>query len=541
MAICVERNLDCNECMIHANGTVVYQIYPSSFQDANGDGIGDLRGITSRLGYLSELGVDYIWLSPFFPSPQADCGYDISDYRDVDPRFGTLDDFKEMAAAARKRGIGIIIDLVMNHTSYQHPWFTESRSSKDSPKREYYTWTKTPNNWESIFGGSAWKKGSDDGAYFLHTFLPEQPDLNWDNPAVREEFIGQNGILAFWARLGVVGFRCDAVWWLSKNTSLADDIELNPDYVKKRGQFPYGKKIHENSQGWENLHTYLNMVADKAEHLGCFMMTESYPRRRHQYDDYLVFYRNGRPGNSWPMMFELVESAWRADRIKKIVDTFQGLLQPGNLASYVLGNHDHKRVATRIGRRKAKGAMTLLLTLPGQSIMYNGEELGMENTKIPADKIRDPIGIRLKDPLISRDPARTPMQWTGGYNAGFSSADSKDLWLPVSNRYKRGMNAEDEAKDPQSMLNHTKRLIALRHHNDALREGTYQPYDTGHADVFGFERVYGKQRVRVLINFSWRRRTIKNGANATVLSSSHKKVNFKKLAPYEARILRISG
>jgi len=424
----------------------------------------------------------------------------------------------------------------MNHTSVDHKWFIESRSSTDNPKRDYYTWTNKPNNWESVFGGSGWQRDPLKSEYYLHTFLPDQPDLNWDNPRVRAEFAGPNGILEFWAKLGVVGFRCDAVWWLSKNPSLADDIDLNPDYDKKRDFYPYSRKLHENSQGWKNLFPYLNQVADKAASLGCFLLTEGYPKRRFQLEDYLLFYRNGRP-NSRPMMFELLDVEWKAKEVKRAVDNYQGLLRPGEVPSYVLGNHDRIRVASHFGAHNAKAAMTLLLTLPGNPIIYNGDEIGMENTKVPNKRIRDPVSIRLKDPRTARDPMRTPMQWTDGLNAGFSKARPKNIWLPVNKNHRRGVSVRDESKDPHSILNYTRLLIKLRGKVAALKDGAYQPFKTGHPDVFGFKRVSASEEVLVLINFSKKPMTIKGAAQAAVLSSTQPVINKDLLAAHEARIL----
>jgi len=517
------------------NYSVVYQIYPATFQDSDGDGFGDLRGITSRLDYLAALGVDYIWISPFFPSPQADAGYDVSDYCDVDPRYGTLADFREMTAEARKRGIGVVIDLVMNHTSIEHPWFVEARRSKDNPKRNYFTWSEDrPNNWKSVFGGSAWNVDRTTHMYYLHTFLPQQPDLNWENPAVRREFTGKGGVLEFWAGLGVSGFRCDAIKHIAKNPSLADDQERwfhNPEL------HPRAKLPEINSRNWKNLMPYINSVADKAASLGCFLLLEAYPEWHGGIKEYTKYYHEGRP-NCRPMMIDLSNGHWNAHRYREAIDNYQSLLRPGDVPSYAFGNHDNNRIATRAGTRSAKAAMTLLLTLPGQPVIYNGDELGMEDGKVLAKQIRDPIGKRLGDPKRSRDPERTPMQWSGARNAGFSSAKKKDLWLPVGKKYKRGIHAVAEAADHHSVLNHTRQLIKLRNGHSVLREGTYRSYDTGHPDVFGFERVLGDQVVLVLINFGKRKLSIGHADGAGVLSSTEKVVDKDWLAPYEARVLQ---
>lgn len=517
------------------NYSVVYQIYPATFQDSNGDGFGDLRGITSRLDYLAALGVDYIWISPFYPSPQADAGYDISDYCDVDPRYGTLADFQELTTEARERGIGVIIDLVMNHTSIEHPWFLEARLSKDSPKRNYYTWSEDrPNNWRSVFGGSAWSVDRTAHMYYLHTFLPQQPDLNWDNPAVRQEFIGKDGVLEFWAKMGVAGFRCDAIKYIAKNPSLADDEERR---FRNPNLHPRAKPPEINSRNWKSLMPYINSVADKAASLGCFLLLEAYPEWHGDIKEYIQYYREGRQ-NSRPMMIDLSNGHWNARRYKSAIDTYQSLLKPGDVPCYTFGNHDNSRIATRATPRSAKEAMTLLLTLPGQPVVYNGDELGMEDTKIPAKHVRDPVGKRLGDPKKCRDPQRTPMQWSGARNAGFSSADKKQLWLPVNKNYQRGVHALAEAADPHSILNHTRQLIKLRRMHPALHDGVYHPYDTGHPDVFGFERVLGDQAVLVLINFGKRKLSIRGAGGAAVLSSTEKVIDKDWLAPYEARVLQ---
>jgi alpha-glucosidase len=518
--------------------SIIYQIYPASFQDSNGDGLGDLKGITQRLDYLADLGVSYIWLSPFYPSPQADGGYDIADYCAVDPRYGTLDEFKEMVRQAQKRGIGVMIDLVMNHTSAQHAWFKESRSSQNNPKRDYYLWTTKPNNWESVFGGSGWEKDAGTGASYLHTFLPEQPDLNWDNPSVRDEFLGKNGILEFWAGLGVKGFRCDAIWWLSKNPSLADDLEPNPGYDPDR-DYPYAQKLHENSQAWKNLYKYLNLVADKAKSLDCFLVTEGYPTRHGHPEDYIAFYRKGRPTVSTPIMLELVEADWDPTFIKTYIDSFQAMLRPGDTPCYNLGNHDRPRVATRFGQQNAKSAMTLLLALPGMPILYNGDEIGMEDAPVPEGLIRDPLAIRLHGAKFSRDPARLPMQWSSGPNAGYSLTSPDKLWLPVNPSYKQGVNVTDELHSPNSILNYTKRLIKLCRENTALRNGDYVAYDTGNPKVFGFRRRSDSEEVLVLINFGPAKASCKIPKGSATILSTNLEPPSEDLAAHESRILRV--
>lgn len=443
---------------------VIYQIYPLSFQDSNGDGKGDLPGIRRRLDYLEWLGVDAIWLSPVYPSPMADFGYDVSNYTDINPVFGSLADLDGLIAEAHRRGLRLLLDLVPNHTSNQHPWFLESRTSRDNPKRSWYLWKdgspgRPPNNWLSIFGGSAWEWDDHTRQYYYHAFLKEQPDLNWRNPEVQEAMLD---VIRFWLKRGVDGFRIDVIWHLIKD-SLFRDNPANPHYTPD--QSPYLSLLTTYSADRPEIHDVIRRVRE---------VIDAYDERVLLGEIYLPveraveYYGTEGSGLHLPFNFQLIQLPWNAATISRAIEDYERQLPAYGWPNWVLGNHDKPRVASRIGPSQARVAAMLLLTLRGTPTIYYGEELGMSNTRISPEGVRDAREIR--QPGRGRDPVRTPMQWSGGRHAGFTTGSP---WLPVNSDY-AAVNVDNECAEPASMLALYRRLIQLRRSEPTLTRGSYQ-------------------------------------------------------------------
>jgi alpha-glucosidase len=495
-------------------GAIVYQVYPRSFYDTNDDGIGDIPGVTRKLDYLSELGVNAIWLSPFYPSPMADFGYDVADYCDVDPIFGSLADLDELIEKAHAVNIRVIVDLVPNHTSDQHEWFRQSKQSREDPYSDWYIWHDpkghdeegepiVPNNWINLFtGGTVWEWEPARQQFYMHTFDVRQPDLNWENPEVREAI---KDVMRFWLDRGVDGFRVDAVHFMGQDPELRDEPE-NPDYLAGKDG-PYSALIHTQNHGWPMMYTYLAEMAavlkeKKYRDEQRFMITEAYPDGD-SVTEYLAFYEGMDPDVAAPFNFEGNSLAWDASAWHRFLHRFHKALNelsPNCVASYAFGNHDQHRIVTRMGEPAARSAAVLLLTLPGMAFIYNGEEIGMKNGYVPPELIQDP-GAQGD---WSRDPERTPMQWTAGKNAGFSKADS--TWLPVADNF-RTHNVTAESKDPASFLSLYQSLGKLRNTSEAIRRGSFSIVDTGEPHVLGYQRQAGKEVQTVLINFSDRSRS----------------------------------
>ena len=408
----------------------IYQIYPRSFMDSNSDGVGDLRGVIDKIDYLhgnkDSLGVDAIWFSPIFTSPMADMGYDVSDYCGIDPLFGTMADFNDLVEAAHKRGIKIMLDFVPNHTSDQHPWFVESRTSRTNDKHDFYVWRNAkpdgspPNNWMSIFGGPAWEWDEGRGQYYLHTFLKEQPDLNWDNPQVREEM---KQVLRFWMERGVDGLRADAVRWISKDPELRDDPPNELWQGDENTVNKFDSVHHRYSRYGDNLFGYLRELTDVvAEYDDRIIIFEDYPDGIYSTkDQYLGFY-NINPEIAMPFNFEGLWLDFYADAFRTFVTEFQGMLDPNlHRPVYCFGNHDNWRMVSRYGgAEQARLVAFMQLSLPGLPTVYYGDELGMPNTPIAHEDIQDKSAISSADDSVGRDPERTPMQWHKGQYAGFS-------------------------------------------------------------------------------------------------------------------------
>lgn len=474
---------------------IVYQVYPRSFQDSNGDGVGDIRGIIQRLDYLKGLGIGAIWISPFYPSPMADFGYDISDYQGIHPLFGDLNDFEELVREIHNRGMKLILDLVPNHSSDQHPWFIESKSSRDNPKRDWYIWKDpapdggVPNNWLAVFGGSAWEWDENTKQYYYHAFLKEQPDLNWRNPEVQDAMLN---VMRFWLEKGVDGFRVDVMWHMIKDAQLRDNPP-NPDY--KDSMATYERLIPAYSTDQPETHEVVKMMRKVMD----------------EYDDRLLigeiyldvhrlvkYYGDENDESHLPFNFLLINKPWNVPTIRSIIDEYEGALPQGAWPNWVLGNHDNSRIASRIGKEQARVAGMLLLTLRGTPTIYYGDEIGMINVPIPKDEIQDPQGLNMPDKNLSRDPERTPMQWDGSQNAGFTSGKP---WLRIADDFKR-VNVAGQEKDEDSTLNFFKRIIALRQREAALHIGDYVPASTDNDNVLAFYRQADEKKFLVVLNMT---------------------------------------
>jgi alpha-glucosidase len=471
---------------------VIYEIYPRSFMDQSGDGVGDLAGIASRLDYLAWIGVDAIWIAPVFPSPMADFGYDVADYTGIDPLFGTLADFDALVAEAHARGLKVILDFVPNHTSDWHPWFLDSRAARDNPKRDWYIWRDPapdggpPNNWLSVFGGSAWQLDEATGQYYYHAFLKEQPDLNWRNRQVREAMYD---VLRFWLERGVDGFRVDVIWHLIKDAELRDNPP-NPDF--QVGDHPHSELLAIHSTDQPEVHEVvaeMRKVVD--EYDDRVLIGEIYlPAER-----LVRYYGESLEGAHLPFNFQLILAPWDARHIDELIREYEALLPEGAWPNWVLGNHDKPRVATRIGLPQARVAAMLLLTLRGTPTLYYGDELGMEDVPIPPELQRDPSEFTAGKPGFGRDGARTPMQWDAGENAGFSEAEP---WLPVADNY-AVVNVAAERRDPHSFLSLYRRLLQLRREHRALTVGDYEPL-TAEGDLLAYRRRLGDEQLLVALN-----------------------------------------
>ncbi len=452
---------------------MLYQVYVRSFADDNGDGVGDLRGVLGKLDYLSWLGVDGIWLSPVTVSPDADWGYDVSNYQDVQPAYGTLHDLDELIEAADRRGMRVLLDLVPNHTSDRHPWFVESRSSRDSNHRDWYVWADPgpdgalPNNWVSCFGGPAWTFDDATGQFFLHNFLPEQPDLNWWCGDVRNAF---DDILRFWWDRGVAGFRIDVCHMIVKDALLRDNppaTESDPLGVQLMGQRPLRTsnqpEVHVVLRDWREL---ANQYDPPRLLLGETSVDELEPLA--------MFYGNGDDELQLGFNFPFLETAFDAHELRDIVERTEALLPAPAWPVWTGSNHDVSRLATRWAEgdpAKARLALLMLLTLRGTPVLYQGDELGLQDAPISKDQLLDPVGLRFWPAYKGRDPERTPMPWEDAPNGGFTSPESTP-WLPVTDP--STCNVADQRRQPGSMLNFVRDIIDLRRTTPDLASGSYE-------------------------------------------------------------------
>jgi alpha-glucosidase len=503
---------------------VFYEIYVRSFQDSNGDGVGDLAGIIDRLDYLNDgtprsLGVDALWLTPINPSPMYDFGYDVRDYHDIEPLFGALTDFDRLIAEAHRRNIRIILDLVPNHTSHLHPWFQASRRARRDPQRDWYVWRDprpdggTPNNWVSAFGGPAWTLDATTGQYYLHSFLAEQPDLNYRNPAVVQ---AMEDVIRFWLDRGVDGFRVDVIHKMIKDAQLRDnprpapeDENLVRDYGGQQHLYDEDQpELHEIIRSWRRV---LDTYGERA------MVGEVYlfdPQRLAR------FYGNGHDELPLAFNFMFLWTPWEAAAFRARVEQMESLLPPDAQPTYVLSSHDAPRYRTRFddptyGAARARVAAMMLLTLRGTPFLYYGEEIGMRDVFIPPERICDPVGKRFAG--LGRDPERTPMQWSGAPGAGFTSA--AEPWLPLSDDY-REVNVAAQRDDPRSHLAFYRRLIWFRKHATALTRGTYRALESP-TDTFVYLREHGGESLLIALNFASEPRTVAlPRAGRVVLSTS---------------------
>ena len=469
---------------------VIYEIYPRSFQDSNGDGLGDLNGITKRLDYLKDLGVDAIWIAPLYPSPQVDFGYDISDYQNVDPQYGTLADFDRLVAEAKRRNIRVVMDAVMNHTSDKHPWFIESASSKTSSKRDWYIWHdgkgpgQPPNNWLSTFGHSAWEFSPTTNQYYYHYFYIQQPDLNWRNPQVETAMFN---MLRFWLDRGVAGIRLDAVPTLFEDPSLQNEEPLS-------GTNKFGDP-NEMTTLQENLPEVHSVIQRMRSMINTYpgdrvLIGETYLPNVQELDKWY----GGAKHNELQLPMDMqvgFEPKLDVNEFRQRINNAETKIS-GNQPLFVFDNHDNPRTAFRYGdgvHNKAIDKMlaTILFTTRSTAMMYYGDEIEMPTTEpISKAQVKDPIGITGWPREKGRDGERTPMQWNSSTAAGFST--NPNTWLPVAPDYKQ-VNVEAESHDPDSMLNWYKKLIALRRSNPALHEGAMTMLESGNPQILAWNRT----------------------------------------------------
>ena len=487
---------------------VIYQIYPRSFQDTNNDGIGDLNGIISRLDYLEWLGVDALWLSPIFPSPQADFGYDVADYTDIHHEYGTLADFDVLLQEAHQRNIKILLDLVPNHTSTEHAWFKESRSSRDNPKRDWYIWKdpkpdgSPPNNWLAYFGGAAWTFDAHTGQYYMHNFDPGQPELNWRNPEVKKAIFDA---IRFWLERGLDGFRVDVIDRLLKHPQFLDNP---PNPTWKEGDSTAWKYLRVNSEQQPEIHGIMRELRALFEEYPNRVIVGEVdyglsPEKLASYYGKQTDYGDGDEIHL-PFNFGMILTNWDAQSIRKHVDAYEAALPAYGQPNYVLGNHDTSRLISRLGEDNARLAAMLLLTLRGTPTLYYGDEIGMHNTTIPYDQILDPQGRNKVG--FNRDECRTPMQWDESPNAGFSD-DGVKTWLPFASDYAdNNMTKQQQTPDSLLMLYH--RLLHYRRNTHPLNWGAYYPIDGVPEDCYAFLREYEGQKRLIVLNFAGGKREL---------------------------------
>lgn len=545
---------------------VVYQIYPRSFMDSNGDGIGDINGITSRLDYLKELGVDVLWLSPVYQSPNDDNGYDISDYQAIMEEFGTMEDFDRMLEGIHARGMKLVMDLVVNHTSDEHPWFVESRKSKDNPYRDYYIWRegkdgKEPNNWGSCFSGSAWEYDKTTDMYYLHLFSKKQPDLNWDNPKVRDEVFQ---MMNWWCEKGIDGFRMDVISLISKKPGLPDGYQA-PGALYGDSGCANGPHVHEYLQEMNQkvLSHYDLMTVGE-----CAGVTIEEAKKYANADGREL---------SMVFQFEHVEAngpmgKWTDERVqlkdfKTTMSKWQTELEGKAWNSLFLGNHDQARSVSRFGNDapeyravSAKMLVTCLHMMQGTPYVYQGEELGMTNCPFPTlEDLRDIESINAFHELTEagkvnpedmmryirlrgRDNARTPMQWDDIANAGFTTGTP---WIMVNPNYTE-INAKTEMEDPDSVFRYYQKIIGLRKKEKVMVYGTYQLLDPDNEKLYVYTRTLDNEKLLVICNFTEEEETYsvpEEFSKGEVLISSYHREKAEKeimLKPYEALVLKIS-
>lgn len=532
---------------------IIYQIYPRSYQDSNGDGIGDLPGIQKRLDYLQSLNIDAVWLSPIYPSPMHDFGYDVADYTGIHPLFGTMADFDALLAEVHRRDLKLIIDLVPNHTSDEHPWFLESRSSRNNPKRDWYIWRDSapdgepPNNWLSFFGGPAWTFDKATGQYYLHQFVTQQPELNYRHPEVLPAMLD---VMRFWLDKGVDGFRVDVIWLMMKDEQFRDEPP-NPDWDGVEAMHSLRHIYTQNLPEVHDLIRQMRQVIDAYDDR--VIIGEIYL----PFEQLVTYYGADFDECHLPFNFHLIYGTeWQAQAVRQLVDDYEASLPEGAWPNWVLGNHDQHRIATRVGAAQARVANMLLLTLRGTPTTYYGEEIGMEDGRIPPEYVQDPPALNQPEiaHIIGRDPERTPMQWNSLPHAGFTeetaaSAGSAQAvpWLPVAENY-TNLNVAAQNEEPASMLNFYRQLTALRRAEPALKIGSYQAIEAHNENVFAYLRNARGAAFLIVLNFSGETQEVRIddlGKVATVVLATDSKrsgnitLGHFTLAANEGLILKI--
>ncbi len=523
---------------------VIYQLYPRSFYDSNSDGIGDIRGIIEKLDYLTDLGIDAIWLSPIYSSPMYDHGYDIREYRSIDPVYGTMDDFMRLLHDAHDRNIRIIMDLVLNHTSYLHPWFLAARCSRENAKRDWYIWgdgnrEKPPNNWKSAFGGSTWEWDELTRQFYLHSFLKEQPDVNWRNIDLKKAMFDT---VRYWLDRGVDGFRLDAVNWLIKDARLRNNpFSWVPHHFRKR-------RYDRNRPETHDIMTELRKLLDEYE--GRIAVGEVFTMPPGDPELSASYLGNGEDELHLAFDFSLMYRWWSGPSMYRCINRWMSSIPERGWPCHVLSNHDQPRSISRFGGgkdavKRAMVAATLLLTLRGTPFIYYGEEIGMKNIKIQRNEICDHLGKRYWPFYAGRDPSRTPMQWSEEAGAGFTTDAG---WLPVNEDFER-VNVRVSSEDEYSLLNCYRSLIMLRKEKEALQRGSWVPLIKGKRDVISYLRAFSNRKICVVLNLSGgeRKFRISDRGQWKVIFSTHKPNNrfftdlHFQLAPYEATLVERVG
>jgi len=525
---------------------VFYQVYPRSFMDANGDGVGDLQGIIDRLDYLVELGIDAIWISPIYPSPMADFGYDVSDYTGIHPLFGDMVTFERLLDEAHRRGLKVVLDFVPNHSSDEHPWFVASRSSRDNPKRDWYIWKDPapdggpPNNWESFFGGPAWRYDERTGQYYLHLFLAKQPDLNWRNPDVVE---AMHDVLRFWLDKGVDGFRIDVALFMMKHPDFPD----NPPRAAVDAGAPTNRLEHRYDIRQPEIHDVLRAMR---------RVFDSYDGDRVMIGEtvepdpakLVAYYGANLDELHVPFNFKLHwEVSWNAAELRHAIQSYYDVMPPGAVPNFVIGSHDRSRPATQFGPQNARAAMMLLLTLWGIPTIYYGDEIGMTDVPIPPEKVQDPWALQNPGADVGRDPVRTPMQWDGSPNAGFAPP-GVEPWLPLA-ADAATRNVARQRSDPRSMLAMTRALLRLRRELAVLHDaGQFAFVDGVPGDVLAYVRAREEERILVVLNIGSKEHTLDLSGvgvegdlllSTTMDRSGNLPLNQVILRPHEGVLIRL--
>lgn len=514
---------------------VVYQIYPRSFLDTNGDGIGDLPGIIDKLDYIKNIvGADAIWLSPHYLSPQEDFGYDVASYTQIAPEYGTMEDAENLISQAHKVGLKVMFDIVPNHTSDQHEWFAESRAGRYSPKRDWYVWRdpkpdgSEPNNWRSMAGGKSWTLDEATGQYYLHSFLPSQPDLNWENPRVRE---AMKSVCRFWFRKGLDGFRVDAVWVVAKDPELHDD----PQWPGTSGE-SYGDYQHLRCKNGPRLHEYLKELTSVAHEFDDkFFIHEYYADNQHgDMNQQLQDLHNLDPAVATTFYFEGMHFDWHAERCGETLQQYIGGLSEHATPVFCFSNHDQPRIVTRYGgEEQARLIAMMQMTLPGMPCMYYGDEIGMRN--VENDESEDAFDAR--GPMGGRDPERTPMQWNSSEYAGFSSARP---WLPIASDYKT-KNAAQQINDEKSFLTLYRQLIKLRKYRPTLRSGQFALRHVDNGYVLAYTMTSDSEKLMVLLNFADCEQLASINQPYEILQTTHPHATSRQLDDKQLLLGRYTG